>query len=70
VKNVFPQQDWKWLLGELPSHLEPIAALRNPAAHSARLNRLDAAEIRAQVLGIGCEGLIVAIGRVRMRATA
>jgi hypothetical protein len=31
---------------------------RNPAARSARLERHDVAELRARILGIGCEGLI------------
>jgi hypothetical protein len=69
IRQVFPQ-DWKWLLGELKSHLEPIVKLRNPAAHSARLTRQDAAELRSHILGIGCEGLIVQIARVRLRVAS
>ena len=60
--------DAKWLLGELPSHLDPIVAIRNPAAHTARLDRQDVADLRARILGIGCEGLITQIARVRLRA--
>jgi hypothetical protein len=69
VKLAFSNaNDAKWLLGELPSHLDPVVAIRNPAAHSARLERHDVAELRARILGIGCEGLITRIARVRLRA--
>jgi hypothetical protein len=47
---------------------DPIVAIRNPAAHTARLERQDVAELRARILGIGCEGLITQIARIRMRA--
>ncbi|MEX1181987.1 MAG: hypothetical protein WEF86_02045, partial [Gemmatimonadota bacterium] len=66
IKIAFPH-DWKWLIGQLPSQLEPIVALRNPGAHSERLSRDQTAEIRAMVLGIGCEGLMVQVARVRLR---
>lgn len=67
LKIAFPH-DWKWLIGQLPSQLEPIVALRNPGAHSERLSRGETAEVRGMVLGIGCEGLMVQVARVRMRA--
>jgi len=60
--------DHKWLLGELPPRIQTLSDLRNPAAHSGLLSREDAREAREQVLGIGCEGLIVKLARVRMRA--
>lgn len=68
LKASFAQADWKWLLGELPSHVEPVVALRNPAAHSARAGRDEVEGVRAKVLGIGGEGLIVQLARVRLRA--
>lgn len=68
VKHAFGAADWKWLLGELPRHLQPLVALRNPAAHSRTAARDAVADMRARVLGIGCEGLIVQLARVRMRA--
>jgi hypothetical protein len=67
LKAVFGQADWKWLLGELPKHLEPIVALRNPAAHSARASREDVLPVREKVLGIGSEGLLAQLARVRLR---
>ena len=61
--------DAKWLLSELPAHLRPIVDVRNPAAHSARLERGDVVELRSSILGIGSEGLITQIARVRLRAS-
>jgi hypothetical protein len=66
LKLAFAQSDWKWLLGELPSRLEPIVAVRNPAAHNTASALRDVDELRAQVLEVGCEGLIVQLARVRL----
>lgn len=67
IRDAFQPADWKWLLGELPRHLEPVVALRNPAAHTARATREAVAPVRERVLGVGCEGLLVQLARVRMR---
>ena len=71
VMRALPQalpHDAKWLLGELPPQLESLAELRNPAAHSALLDRDRAVRLREQVMGIGCEGLVVRLARARLRA--
>jgi len=67
LRAAFPH-DQGWLIGELPRRLEVLEALRNPAAHAAALTREEVARLRADVLGIGGEGLIVRIARGRMRA--
>lgn len=67
VRAAFPH-DANWILGQLPHHLAPLVELRNPAAHSAALDRERAARQRAAILGIGCEGLIVQLARVKLRA--
>lgn len=70
-KRTLPQSlphDGRWLLGELPPQLESLANLRNPAPHSALLDRDRAVQLRGQVLGIGCEGLVVRLARARLRA--
>lgn len=59
----------RWLLGELPSRIAPLAARRNPGAHSEVIARDVAVRIRGDVLGIGQEGLLVRIARSRMRAS-
>jgi hypothetical protein len=69
LRQVFP--DAEFLLQELPAHLLSITAVRNAAAHGARGAGVDygrAAAVREAVLGIGAEGLITRLARVRMRA--
>lgn len=68
LKAAFNQPDAQWLLGQLPHHLKPVVDVRNPAAHVAALTRESVTDTRAQVLGIGCEGLVVQLARIRMRA--
>ena len=68
VRAAFPGQDANWLLGQLPYHLAPLVEFRNPAAHSAALDRELATRQRAAILGIGCEGLIVQLARLKLRA--
>ena len=60
--------DARWLEGELPHLLAPILDLRNPAAHKEPVpfERID--RLRRDVLGIGCEGLLVRIARAKIRA--
>ncbi len=67
IRSVYPH-DHKWLLGILPSALEPLVALRNPAAHSRALVCDAVLAQREAVLGIGCEGLIVQLARAKSRA--
>lgn len=68
VRTAFSGSDAHWLLGTLPHHLAPLVELRNPAAHSAALDRARAARLREAILGIGCEGLIVHLAQVKLRA--
>ena len=60
--------DHTWLLGELPHCLRRIMDLRNPAAHSRTTSREAVAEGRSEVLGIGREGIIVHLARVKLRS--
>jgi hypothetical protein len=60
--------DARWLLRELPGRIVPLIRRRNPGAHSEVVARDGAAEMREQVLGIGQEGLIVRIARIKMQA--
>jgi hypothetical protein len=59
--------DHAWLLGELPHCLRRIVELRNPAAHSSAAGRDAVATRRREILGIGLEGTISRIARVKMR---
>lgn len=59
--------DWRWLEGELPHRLEPLRELRNPAAHSEAVTREEIGRWRRDILGIGCEGLLVRAARAKLR---
>jgi hypothetical protein len=66
VRQAFPH-DHSWILGELPHGLRRILDLRNPAAHAGATGRDAALDRRSEVLGIGREGLIARLARVKMR---
>jgi hypothetical protein len=59
--------DHAWLLGELPHSLRRVLDLRNPAAHSRTATRDAVGTRRREILGIGLEGAIPRIARVKMR---
>jgi len=59
--------DHLWMAGELPARLEGIADLRNPGAHREHITHDLASALRDTVLGIGQEGLIARLARVRLR---
>lgn len=67
VRTAF-QHDHSWILGELPHCLRRIVEIRNPAAHGQKTTRDTLAKRRAEVMGIGSEGIIVRLARIRMRA--
>jgi len=67
VRAAFPH-DHAWILGELPRCLEQLRELRNPCAHSDASRREEVARRREEVLGIGQEGLIARLARVKLRA--
>jgi hypothetical protein len=66
VRMVFPH-DHGWVLGELPHALKRIVEIRNPAAHARKTTRDTLMLRRAEIMGIGCEGLIVRLARVKLR---
>lgn len=53
--------DLTWWTIALPRELSALAEVRNAGAHSARVGRDAALELRASILGIGCRGLMVAL---------
>ena len=66
LKAAFSTSDATFILGEAAHHLAPIAEKRNPAAHTSRLTATDAGKLRDQILGIGRDGLICRIARLKM----
>ncbi len=66
IQQVY-RNDYQWILGVLPHHLEPLVEVRNPAAHSAAIDRECVTKMRDRVLGVGQEGLVVRVVRGRGR---
>lgn len=50
----------------LPAILKDLADVRNPAAHSSSLDRESVRKLRNQFLGVGCEGDLVRLAKVRI----
>ncbi|MGH7459439.1 MAG: hypothetical protein ACREMA_00220 [Longimicrobiales bacterium] len=63
----FGDSDAEALIGEMPHYLKPIVDVRNPAAHSRRIKRAEATTLREFVTGIGCEGVISKLARIKLR---
>lgn len=66
LRQHFPH-DHVWLLGTLPLQLGRLVELRNAGAHSGVTGSADLEPIRTHVLGIGEEGLLAHLVRVRLR---
>jgi len=66
VRAGFPH-DHAWILGALPHALKRIVEIRNPAAHARKTSRDTLLLRRAEIMGIGCEGLIVRLARAKLR---
>lgn len=56
-----------WILEQLPDRLAGLKQIRNPGAHKRSFNLEEVDAHRNEILGIGCEGLIVEILRAKMR---
>lgn len=60
--------DHAWVLGLMLTDLEKLLDLRNEGAHE-RVTGLAALEpVRERVVGIGCEGMLARLARVKLRA--
>jgi hypothetical protein len=67
VRQAF-HHDYAWLLGEVPHALRRVVDLRNPVAHSRTASRDAVGQRRREILGIGFEGVIPRIARVKLRS--
>lgn len=63
--SAFSAADAGWLRTAAPPLLRGIVDLRNPAAHSQAISRERAANVRELVMGVGCEGVLVRLARVK-----
>jgi hypothetical protein len=57
----------RWFLESFPSVLDALAEVRNHAAHGGATDRDTATHWRNRLVGIGCEGDLVALARTRVR---
>lgn len=59
-------REGEWFTASLPAILNELARVRNPAAHSERIDRESVRKQRNRFLGIGCEGDLVRLAKVRV----
>lgn len=60
-------KDRGWFAGSLPVILDEFVGVRNPAVHEARVDRATALHWRNRLLGVGCEGDLVRLGKYLAR---
>ena len=56
----------EWVAVSLAPVMREIAELRNPAAHTERFSREQIVPLRDRLVGVGCMGHLVELGRVRL----
>ena len=56
-----------WFTTQLPPILEALAKDRNPGSHAARVPRKVAQRWRIQIVGIGCQGVLVELGKCQVK---
>jgi hypothetical protein len=61
----FRAEDAGWLRSTAPREFRGIVELRNPAAHSESVGRERVEQLRAQVMGVGCEGVLVRVANAK-----
>ena len=66
LAGAFSTADAGWLRSNAPRELRGIVDLRNPAAHSEAVRRERVEKVRAQVMGVGCEGALVRIAKAKL----
>ena len=57
-----------WLSGQLPLIIGDLAKARNPGSQAERVSREVAQQWRARLLGIGCQGVLVELGKCRLKS--
>jgi hypothetical protein len=55
-----------WVAASLPAILNELAQLRNSAAHNSRIGRDTVTPLRERLVGVGCAGSLVELGKVRV----
>lgn len=56
-----------WFVDEFPKILGEIASVRNPGVHRARVGREAVVKLRNALVGVGCQGALIELAKVRLR---
>ena len=67
LRKQFESTGGAWFVASLPAILNELADVRNPAAHSASLDRDSVRRLRSRYVGVGCEGELVRLSKVGVR---
>lgn len=59
-------QNGDWFVDRFPGVLAEVAQVRNPGVHRSRVDRESATRIRNMLAGVGCQGALVELARVRL----
>jgi hypothetical protein len=54
-----------WFVDQFPQVLSDVASLRNPGVHRARIGRESVVRLRNRLVGVGCQGALVELSKVR-----
>ena len=65
LKRRLAKPGGEWFTASLPPILDDLASLRNPSAHTERVERDAARKLRDSLVGVGCPGVLNDLGRVR-----
>lgn len=60
-------REGEWFTASLPPILDELAALRNPAAHGAAIERAAAVALRNRLIGVGHIGQLLQLAQVQLR---
>ena len=67
IRGALSATDATWLLGQLPPQLAGLAGIRNAAAHAEPVGKAGAGAVRQEVMGIGREGAIARLAKLKVR---
>ncbi len=59
-------RDGSWFVNGFPTAIADLAEVRNRAAHAERIARAETIAWRDELLGVGREGVLARLARVRV----
>ena len=67
MRTLDPRSAAQWFTSSLPAILDAFAEVRNAGTHAERVDRETATRWRNRLVGVGCAGDLVELGRVNVR---